>query len=195
MKRQSPAEQAALQQEIQRLLSVPRHVEMALALRNGTRAKTEWAGWFYLIQLTPDLQPRRVKFGFTDSPSERLSAHRVSSPTAVLVKAWPAIWMDERYCIAAVTNDQCVRLSSEAWDIDDLDRVQRECDRYFEYITTVLDDDEYTALLRRARTRPAMDRLVEYLERLKEDWLDLHPELLPVVVSTRDAVRTLRSPS
>ena len=39
------------------------------------------AGFFYLIQLIPELDPKRIKLGFADNVSNRLSQHRTSAPT------------------------------------------------------------------------------------------------------------------
>jgi len=55
----------------------------------STNAVTTEAGFFYAIQLVPDLDPNRVKLGFADSVEIRLAQHRTSAPTARLLKSWP----------------------------------------------------------------------------------------------------------
>jgi hypothetical protein len=46
-------------------------------------------GIFYVIQLIPELDPTRLKFGYTDDIQVRLAQHRTSAPTARVVKTWP----------------------------------------------------------------------------------------------------------
>ena len=57
-------------------------------LENAKPVQNE-AGFFYIIQLVPELDPKRVKLGFADDVSVRLSQHRTSAPTAVVLKSWP----------------------------------------------------------------------------------------------------------
>ncbi len=57
----------------------------------------------------------------------------------------------------------------------DLDRVIAECDRYFEWVTSEFEPEEYAKLLKVAQdNRASMERFTERLERIREDWLDLH---------------------
>jgi len=46
------------------------------------------SGWFYAIQLVPDLDPRRIKLGFAADVGDRLNQHRTAAPTARLLKSW-----------------------------------------------------------------------------------------------------------
>ncbi len=54
--------------------------------------KRDIAGWFYVIQLIPDLKPERLKFGFSRNIDNRVNGYRVSSPTAVILKLYPSVW-------------------------------------------------------------------------------------------------------
>lgn len=47
------------------------------------------AGFFYVIQLVPELDPKRIKLGFAADVTIRLSQHRTSAPTATILRAWP----------------------------------------------------------------------------------------------------------
>ena len=62
------------------------------------------AGLFYIVCLVPDLDPRRVKLGFTQDMSARLATHRCSAPTAELVKAWPCKRQWESTAMEAVAH-------------------------------------------------------------------------------------------
>lgn len=150
-------------------------VPSSYLLSNTIRDKRDIAGWFYVIQLTPDLKPERLKFGFSRRPLNRLDGHRVSAPSAVILKTYPAVWADEVPCIASVVNPQCLPLTTEAFDVDSIERVIAECDRYFEWITSEFDDDEYAVLLKAAQfDRPTMERFAERLERIRVDWQEWH---------------------
>jgi hypothetical protein len=46
-------------------------------------------GVFYVIQLVPDLDPKRLKLGFAESLEQRHSQHRTAAPTARVLRAWP----------------------------------------------------------------------------------------------------------
>jgi len=48
-------------------------------------------GVFYVIQLAPDLDPMRLKFGFAESLQQRLLEHRTAAPTARVLRAWPSV--------------------------------------------------------------------------------------------------------
>jgi hypothetical protein len=156
---------------------IPNRFAMKLWAASSGRStnKQDVAGWFYVIQLIPDLKPDRLKFGFSQNFTNRLNGHRVSSPTACVLKTYPCVWADEIPCIASVVNQNCHRLTAEAYDVDSIDRVIAACDRYFEWVTAEFEPDEYAQLLRSAQNSGAsMERFVDRLERIKEDWRDLH---------------------
>ena len=48
----------------------------------GTPVAPAAVGHFYAIQLEPELEPNRVKFGFASNVKERLTAHRTAAPHA-----------------------------------------------------------------------------------------------------------------
>jgi hypothetical protein len=46
-------------------------------------------GVFYVVQLIPELDSSRIKFGYADDMSTRLGQHRTAAPTARVLKTWP----------------------------------------------------------------------------------------------------------
>src|SRR4030067_20903 len=46
------------------------------------------AGVFYVIQLVPELDPRRIKLGFAIDLNDRLVQQRTAAPTARVLKSW-----------------------------------------------------------------------------------------------------------
>jgi hypothetical protein len=43
-------------------------------------------GVFYIIQLVPELDPKRLKLGFAEEINQRLSQHRTAAPTAQVLR-------------------------------------------------------------------------------------------------------------
>jgi len=74
--------------------------------------KTE--GYFYAVQVVPELAPQWVKFGRTNNVTRRLKEHRTVAPTALLLAAWPA---DRCHEVAAIMMlvEGGTMLSSEVW--------------------------------------------------------------------------------
>ena len=120
------------------------------------------AGWFYIIQLVPDLKPERLKFGIARNAEQRLGGHRVSAPTASLLRTYPVVNDDEATIIAALVNDRCTRLTAEAYDVESVERVLGDAARLFAWCDG-LDRDLYAQLL-------AYDRraVAEYLRALQD---------------------------
>ena len=88
-------------------------------------------GYFYVIQLVPELDPLRIKFGFASNVDARLSAHRTSAPTAELVKAWTCKQSWERAVIDSVTRIGCQLIASEVFVCDDLGALIERCNQFF----------------------------------------------------------------
>ena len=89
-------------------------------------------GYFYIIQLIPELSPGRVKLGFASDVSARLCDHRTAAPTAVLLKSYPCLRTWELPAIASIARVGCVALSNEAYDCDNIEKLQHRADRFFE---------------------------------------------------------------
>lgn len=88
-------------------------------------------GFFYIIQLIPDLAPNRVKLGFTTDPQARLSAHRTAAPTAELIQTWPCKRCWERAAIDSLTRWGCTLISYEVFECDGLDALTARADAFF----------------------------------------------------------------
>jgi hypothetical protein len=88
-------------------------------------------GFFYIIQVVPDLDPLRVKLGFATNMDSRLAAHRTSAPTARLVKHWPCKAMWEGVAIASITRSGCNLVGSEVFACDDIAGLSARGDAFF----------------------------------------------------------------
>ena len=88
-------------------------------------------GVFYVIRLIPELDPLRVKLGFAGNIQVRLSAHRTTSPTAVLIKTWPCKQIWEQAAIDCITRIGCEGISNEVFRCDDVARLIKLADSFF----------------------------------------------------------------
>lgn len=88
-------------------------------------------GVFYAIQLVPDLDPKRLKLGFTESLDQRLSQHRTAAPTARVLRTWPCKRSWELTVIDALTCEGCRLILNEVFECDDLDMLVKRGDALF----------------------------------------------------------------
>ena len=76
-------------------------------------------GVFYVIQLVPDLDPKRLKLGFAESLEQRLLEHRTAAPTARVLRAWPCKRSWERTALDALTRVGCRLILNEVFECDE----------------------------------------------------------------------------
>lgn len=96
------------------------------------------SGYFYLVQLVPDIAPNRVKVGFASDAEARLQAHRTSAPTAKLVSSWPCKRTWEDAAIASVTRVGCFQISREVYDCDSIESVEERANTFFALMPAVM---------------------------------------------------------
>ncbi len=90
------------------------------------------SGYFYVIQLVPDLAPGRIKLGFASDVVTRLGAHQTAAPTAALVKMWPCKRSWEGAAIDSITRSGCVRIGAEVYQCDSVDEVVWQGNQFFD---------------------------------------------------------------
>lgn len=88
-------------------------------------------GVFYVIQLVPDLDPKRLKLGFAESLEQRLSQHRTAAPTARALRACPCKRPWEMTAIDALTREGCRLILNEVFECDDPDALVKRGDAFF----------------------------------------------------------------
>jgi len=88
-------------------------------------------GVFYVIQLVPDLDPKRLKLGFAESLEQRLSQHRTAAPTARLLRAWPCKRSWELTAIDALKCVGCRLILNEVFECDEPNAVVERGDAFF----------------------------------------------------------------
>lgn len=77
-------------------------------------------GFFYVIQLIPELDSKRIKLGFADSLDQRLNAHRTAAPIVQLLKSWPCRRTWEATVIDYLTSIECRSILNEVFECDNI---------------------------------------------------------------------------
>ena len=88
-------------------------------------------GVFYVIQLVPDLDPKRLKLGFAESLEQRITQHRTAAPTSRVLRAWPCKRSWELTAIDALTRTGCRLILNEVFECDEPDALVKRGDVFF----------------------------------------------------------------
>jgi len=88
-------------------------------------------GCFYVIQLVPELDPRRIKLGFAIDLADRLSQHRTAAPTAKVLKSWPCKRAWELTAMDCLFLTHCRHILNEVFECDDLEELVKKGEDFF----------------------------------------------------------------
>lgn len=88
-------------------------------------------GWFYVVQVLPEIDVARVKLGFATDSQQRLNSYRTICPSATIVKTWPCRFTWEQCAIASLTRIECQQIGQELFHCDDLSRLIERGDTFF----------------------------------------------------------------
>lgn len=88
-------------------------------------------GVYYVVRLVPELDPRRVKFGFTTSLDRRLAEFRTTCPHVELVRQWPCSGLNVEHVATGALARRCRHLGGEVFEADDIDDVLEAADAFF----------------------------------------------------------------
>jgi hypothetical protein len=94
-------------------------------------------GWFYVIQLVPELEPNRVKLGYADTIRTRLAAHKTTCPNARLAGSWRCKPAWELAARESATREGCQCAGGEVFDVDDITSLLERCAAFFELMPTL----------------------------------------------------------
>ena len=88
-------------------------------------------GMFYLLRLLPDIEPNRVKFGYTTDIKMRLKQLKTVCPQLETIKTWNCKSMIEQIVILIATTKEDKRLSAEVFNISNIDKTISRIDLFF----------------------------------------------------------------
>jgi len=88
-------------------------------------------GVFYVIQLVPELDPRRVKLGFAIDLNDRLVQHRTAAPTAKVLKSWACKRSWEATVMDCLASRDCRHILNEVFECENLESLVNRGDDLF----------------------------------------------------------------
>lgn len=94
-------------------------------------------GEFYIIQLIPELDPLRLKFGFASNSQSRLQAHRTTAPTCEILKTWPCKKIWEQPAIDSITRNNCKKIGGEVFQVSDLEKIVEKANQFFDIMPKI----------------------------------------------------------
>lgn len=100
-------------------------------VKDAQRPVINGTGLFYIVQLIPEFDPTRIKFGYTENLQGRLNAHRTSAPTVGLLESWPARRHWESTAIDSITREDCENIASEVFECGNLEDLVERADAFF----------------------------------------------------------------
>lgn len=74
------------------------------------------SGVFYVIQLVPELDPKRIKLGFAIDLTDRLTQHRTAAPTAKVLTSWLCRWSWETPVMDCLSSVSCRHILNEVFE-------------------------------------------------------------------------------
>lgn len=87
-------------------------------------------GYFYIIQVVPELMPNRLKIGYTDNLDQRLREHQTSAPTARFVRYWECKRSWDQSVMDSITRENCSLVMNEVYE-GDVESFVRRADAFF----------------------------------------------------------------
>jgi len=84
----------------------------------------------YVIQLVPDLQPKRIKVGVADSIDARLSQHRTTCPTLSVLRLYTASPAHESILIQLLCSKE-KQIGTEVFDVQSIEQTLTNIDTFF----------------------------------------------------------------
>jgi len=75
-------------------------------------------GYFYIIQLVPEVLPNRVKIGYTDNLETRLREHQTAAPTAIYLGHWKCKRSWDQAAMDSITRVDCSLVMNEVYEGD-----------------------------------------------------------------------------
>lgn len=91
-------------------------------------------GFFYVIRLVPELDPRRIKLGFAEDVTLRLAQHKTAAPTAVLVNCWPCKRSWEGTAIDCLAGSECRLILNEVFECEDVEALVARGNQFFKLL-------------------------------------------------------------
>ena len=113
--------------------SILKHRQAQGFTAEGKPVSTEY-GVFYVIQLVPELDPKRIKLGFAIDLNDRLVQHRTAAPTAKVLKSWPCRRLWEKTVMDCLSSVACRNILNEVYECEKLKDLIARGDELFKIL-------------------------------------------------------------
>ncbi len=113
--------------------SILKHRQSQGFTTDSKPVSTEY-GVFYVIQLVPELDSKRIKLGFTIDLNDRLVQHRTAAPTARVVKSWPCRRIWETAVMDCLSSVACRHILNEVFECNALNDLIARGDELFKIL-------------------------------------------------------------
>jgi hypothetical protein len=99
-------------------------------------------GYFYIIKLVPELDPKRIKLGYTNDLKDRLNQHKTAAPTATIIKSWPCKREWETTVIDSLSSINCKHILNEVFECYDIEKLIEHGDNLFKLLPDLQNNVE-----------------------------------------------------
>jgi len=103
-----------------------------------TKQQSRYAGYFYIIQLEPEIEYNRIKLGWASNIHERLRKHQCSAPNSRILQFWECRSLWEKTIIDIVTLGETKlnnnKIETECFIVKDLNEVTAKINKFFDLL-------------------------------------------------------------
>jgi len=85
---------------------------------NADKSALDRFGYFYIIQLIPEVMHNRVKIGYTDNLETRLREHQTAAPTAQFLGHWKCKRSWDQAAMDSIIREDCQLVMNEVYEGD-----------------------------------------------------------------------------
>lgn len=117
------------------------HVDGASSLPVLQGDDASMSGYFYIIQLEPELDPRRLKLGFAASVDDRIRKHMTSAPFSKVLAKWPCRLIWEKTVIDCLTGNS-EKIYTEVFRVQDVNMTIQTAAAFFDLMPKPFSERE-----------------------------------------------------
>jgi len=117
------------------------HLDSTMSATGGFGDDSDAGGYFYVIQLEPELDPLRLKLGFATSVEDRVRKHKTSAPFSKVLAFWPCKLLWEKTVIDCLTENS-EKVYTEVFRVEDVEETIRRATAFFELMPKPFPEEE-----------------------------------------------------
>jgi len=122
------------QEEAEQIIENRRQQGFIMGETRATPLLSEDVGVFYIIQLVPELNPNRLKFGFAANVQDRIAQHRTAAPTSHLLRSWPCRRTWEPALKDCLASKGCELVLNEVYECEEISALLEYAETLFKML-------------------------------------------------------------